>query len=382
MSLALAELLIVSTKEAIYETALGIASSIGLNVASWTAGDPTRSLFHVESEILHELEVIVAAFVASGFLDYATGAWLKVLVKQVFNVDVPSATFATTDVVLTNAGGAVYDFDPGDLTLKNTTSGKTYRNTTGGNLAGLGTLTVTVVAEEAGSDSSAAAGEIDDLVTAYLGVTPSNALAAVGIDEQDESTTRQQCRDKLGSLSPNGPKEAYSYVARNSELSGTNGVTRVRVYGSSETGDVQVYLAGPSGGVSETDRALVETAILKWATPLCCTPTVSAATNLVMPVTYSIWVYKSANKSAAEVEEDVEAALEQLFAARDIGGDIIPPAATGKVYLSLIESAIRSVYPQVFRVTMSLPAGDTTLTNGQVATLGTITATVTLVTSP
>lgn len=382
MALSLASLLIQETKAKIYETAINVANAIGLPVSSWQPGDPTRSLFHLESEILAALEVVVAGFVASGFLDYAEGDWLKLLAKQVFNVDVPAATFASADVVLTNTGGGVYEIEAGDLTFKSTISDKTYRNTTGGTLSAGGTLTVTVVADEAGSDSSAGAGEIDDLVTALLGVTCSNALAAVGVDEQSEDTTRQQCRDKLGSLSPNGPKEAYAYVARNQELSGTAAVTRVRVYSDSETGDVTVYLAGPSGAVPEPDRALVETAILKWATPLCITPTVLSVSSVTVAVTYTLWVYKSVNKTAAEVQADVLAALTAMFAARPIGGDIIPPALTGELSKSLIESTIRGTYPQAFRVTVAAPAGATALTNGQIAALGTVTGTINLVVDP
>ncbi len=384
MTVSLASLLVKETKAKIYEAALSIASVIGLPVSSWQAGDPTRSLFHLESELLEKVEDIAVGFISSGFLDYAKGTWLEVLAEQVFGVIVPDATYATTPVVLTNTGGGVYTIDAGDLTLKNSTSGKTYRNTTGGTLAsGPGTtLTIPVVADEAGSESSAAAGEIDDMVTALLGVTCTNPTAAIGIDKQDDATTRQQCRDKLGSLSPDGPREAYSYVARNSELTGTNAVTRVRVYSDSDTGDVVVYLAGPGGGVAEPDRALVEAAIIKWATPLCITPTVLAAGDVTVPVTYTLWLYQSANKTTAEVQADVQAALEDLFSGHIIGGDVIPPATTGALYKSLIESTIRGVYPEVFRVSVSVPTSDVDLLNNEVAVLGTVTGTINFVQDP
>jgi hypothetical protein len=46
------------------------------------------------------------------------------------------------------------------------------------------------------------------------------------------------------------------------------------------------------------------------------------------------------------------------------------------MFKSLIESTIRGVYPDdCFRVSVSAPAGDTALTNAQVAALGTVTAT-------
>lgn len=378
MTLSLASLLLQQTKQEIYDYALGIATALGLPVSTWQAGDPTRSLYHLEAEILSSLEEVVVGYIKSGFLDYATGTWLKVLAEQVFGVTVDDATYATTTVTLTNGGGGLYVIEPGDLTLKNSTTGVTYHNTTRGTLAPgpRTTLDITVVADVAGSDGSAGATEIDAMVTTLLGVTCSNATAAVGVDEQDESVTRQQCRDKLDSLSPSGAKGAYAYVARNSDLTGTNGITRVRVYDSSTTGDVTVYLAGPSGAVSSADRTLVEDAILEWATPLCITPTVTSASNVTVAVTYELWVYKSVNKTAAEIEAAVETALEDMFASRSIGGDIVAPATTGKLYLSLIESTIRSVYPQAFRVSVSAPAGDTSLANNEVAVLGTVTPTI------
>lgn len=384
MAVNLSSLLIKETKSAIYTTALAVALSIGLPVTTWHAGDPTRSQYYILAEILSTLEEVVANFIASGFLDYATGAWLEILAKQVFNVDVPAATFATTKVTLTNTGGGLYPINPGDLTFKNTVSGKTYHNTSGGTLAsGPGTtLVIDVEADEAGSASSAAAGEITTLVTGLLGVTCTNATAAVGVDKQDEATTRQQCRDKLGSLSPNGPKEAYSFVARDKKLSGTSAVTKVRVYGDNDTGDVTVYLAGANGGVAEADRALVEAGIIKWATPVCITPTVLAASNVVVNVTYELWLYKSVNQTTAQVQAAVQTALQALFASTTlapIGGNIIAPATTGSLHHSMIEATIKGTYAQVFRVNLTTPAGDTALTNGQVATLGTVTGTINFV---
>lgn len=390
--MTLASLLVRETKEAIYARALDIATALGLPVSSWQPGDPTRSYYHLQSEVLDALEGVVVGFIGGGYLDFAPAdnlagqdfSWLDIVAKQVFNVDVQQASFATTSVVLTNGGGGLYDdIEPGDLTFKNSTTDKTYRNTTGGTLAsGPGTtLTVTVVADEAGSDSSAGAGEIDEMVTTLLGVTCTNPTAAVGTDKWDRATIIQQCRDKLGSFSPNGPREAYAYVARNAELTGTTVVTRVRVYADSDTGAVTVYLASGSGGVLEPDRALVEAAILKWATPLCITPTVLSATPNVIDVTYELWVYKSVNKTAAEIEDDVEAALEQMLAKRPIGGDVIAPA-TGRVYHTMIDSTIRGLYPQNFRVSLSVPSGDIDLAENEVPALGTVTATIHIVQDP
>lgn len=380
----LAGLLLQEDQATIFAAFLEIAQKLGLPVTSWQPGDPTRSLGMLEAQILEAVETEVVGYIQSGFLDYAQGMWLIVLAKQVFNVDVPDATFATTAVVLTNAGGGVYDIEPGDLTFTNSSSDATYTNTTGGHLGSTpATLTVTVVADVAGSASSAGASEIDTIDTTLLQVTCTNPTAAVGLDVQDPSITIQQCRDKLGSLSPNGPAAAYSFVALNSELTGVLTVTRARVYPDSDTGDVQVYVAGASGALAGGDVTAVQNAINQWATPLCITTTVTSATGVTVAVTYQLWLYKSVNQTPTQIEAAVQTALEDFFAARPIGGDIIPPATTGALYKTMLEAAIGGVYPtKTFRVTVAAPSGDTALTNGQVPQLGAVTPTITLVPDP
>lgn len=395
MTVSLAALIIEETKETLYATGLRIATLVGVPVSSWRAGDPTRSLYHLESEVLSVLEKVVAGFIRSGFRDYATGDWLVINAKQTYNVDVPDASYASTTVVLTNTKGGDFTFEPGDVVVQNSSTKKTFTSKSGGHLGPAGggsdTLSIDIVADEPGSASSSAAGEIDTLVTTFLGVTVTNATAAIGQDVQEESVTREQCTDKLESLSPDGPKGAYAFVARSPDLTGTNTIPRVRAYPDSDTGDVTIYLADASGGVTTTDRDLIEAAIVKWATPLCVTPTVLAATNHTVAVTYELWIYKSINKTSSEIEDDVEAALEQLFANAKIGGDIIPPAATGDFYKSLIESTIRGVYDgdanvgfasRPFRVSVTLPVSDVSLTNAEVPVLGAVTPTIHLVNDP
>jgi uncharacterized phage protein gp47/JayE len=391
MADSLASLLLQQTQAAIYSAALSIATTLGLPVSSWLPGDPTRSLLYVESTFLEQLEQIVVGFIQSGFLDYAsipnadgsTNPWLAILAKQMFNVDVPGATYAETSVTLTNSGGGLFDLGPGDVTLKNSTTGATYHSTSGGVLNPGGTLTIDVVADVAGAAGSAAATEIDTVVTGLLGVTCSNPAAAVGIDEQSPQTTVAQCRAKLGSLSPNGPASAYSYVALNPALTGTANVTRARVYSDSDTGDVTIYVAGPSGAVAGGDVTAVQNAIEKWAAPLCITPTVVSASAVTVAVTYTIWLYQSVNADSTTIQNAIQTALEQAFAERPIGGDIIPPATTGALYASLIQDVIGDVYPgQTFRVAVSLPSGDVALGNGDVPELGVVTGTVNLIPDP
>jgi uncharacterized phage protein gp47/JayE len=383
--LSLDSLLGTVSKQAIYEKALEVAEIFGVPVTSWQPGDPTRSLYHVLSEQLYNEELVIAAYVASGFLDFASGDWLTLLAKQVFNVDRTEATQATCSVLMTNNGGALFEsLAAGDVTFKNTTTGKTYTNTSGGTLAsGPGTtLAVDVQADEAGSDSSAGIGDIDDLVTTLLNVTVANTTVAIGVDEEDDEALRARCRNKLGSLSPNGPADAYDYVALTPSLTGTTNVTRSRTIADSATGDVTQYYAGPSGAVAGADVTLVNAAIQEWALPLCITHTGTSAANVVVAVTYELWIYEAVGETDAAIKTAIESALDDMIASQPIGGDVIttPP---GALYKSLIESTIMDTYPDhAFRVTVSVPAGDTSLTINQVATPGVVTGTINQIADP
>jgi phage-related baseplate assembly protein len=348
-------------------------------------GDPTRSLYHFVALSLETVEETAVEYIKAGFLDWAEGDWLTLLAYELYGVERTEATYASGAVTLSNGGGGYYVIGVGDVTLQNTATGKTYRNTAGGTLnSGPGTtLSLEFTADEAGSDSNSAATEIDALVTTLVGVTCSNPAAFVALDAEGYPDLRQRCRDKLGSLSPNGPRDAYSYVAQNRDLSDTSeAITRVRVDADTDTGDVLVYIAGADGAVAGGDVTIVEAAITEWALPVCTTTTVASASNVEVPVTYSLWLYSTVGETEAAVETAVEEALIAMFAARPVGGDVISPA-TGRLYHSMIESTIRGVYPaHAFRCTLSLPAADTDLAVNEVAVLGAITATVTLVDPP
>ena len=385
--LALSSLIVAQTKAVIYDLAIDVAETVlGEDVVtSWQPGDPTRSLYHAVSELLSALESSVVSYVRAGFLEYAAGAWLQERAYQSYGVTYVAATYATCDVTITNTGGGEGVFEAGDLTFRNSSTEATYTNTTGGTLApGVGqALTMTVVADVAGSGSSAGVGDIDDLVVNVLGVTVANAAAAIGLDVEEDEALRVRCRAKLGSLSPNGPAAAYVYVATTPALSLASNVTRARAYGDSVTGHPSLVLAGPSGAVSSDDRAAVELAIVTWAMPLCITPEVVSASNVTIAVTYSLWIYTSVGKTEPEITAAIEAALQALFVARPVGGDIISPASTGKIYRAMILAKIQAVYPAyTFQLTVAAPSGDTALANDEVAVLGAVTPTITFEAAP
>lgn len=282
MALSVGALFSVATVESLFALGIEVAKALGLPTTSWRAGDPTRSLYKYLAEVLASLESVSAEFVKAGFLSSATGDWLKILASEVYGLDSDDfeATYATPTVTVTNTGGGLYAVEVGDLTFKASTSDKTYHNTNALTLSAGGIEIFELVADEAGSDSSVAPNEVDEMVTQLLGVVVNSSTAAVATDSISEEEIRELCTLTLGALSPDGPGDAYEYVARSRELTGVTEVTRARAIGNPATGLVAVYVATSSGPATAPMVTAVQSAVDQWATPLCTTATVAPAVQL------------------------------------------------------------------------------------------------------
>lgn len=362
-----------------------VLAALGVSTTNWKPGAVVRTMIAAIAIVIAAMSQLTAAIARSGFLDTATGSWLTLLARYVYGTERIPATFAVGDVTLTNAGGGIYVFAVGDLQLESATSGKTYTNTTAGTLGALSTLTLTFQADEIGSDSTAFVGEIDTLVAPLTGVTCSNAAVLVGTDEEEDPALRARCRAKLGSLSPNGPWDAYDYVAKSAvRADGTPiGVTRTRSLPDG-AGGLDCYVATASGTITgtvgnlSTDLGAVDDALQRKATPLCVTLSTHATTAVPLAITYEIWCYNTLGLTQDQITDLIADQLTAWLAARPIGGDFIsgPP---GAIYKSGIEAAIGATRTAegsslgIFRVNLAAPATDTVLAVGEVATLGTVT---------
>jgi len=379
----LADLITQETRDAIYSRILSFAVTVGLPTSTWHEGDPERTLFETLAYEMEAFEQVASRYVAAKFLDFAVNLtdtkWLKLTAYEQYGYTAREATYSTCTVTLSNASGNVYTIAAQDLVFAiDGSSDVTYHNTSGGTLNPGSTLTLDLECDLAGSQGSAGVGDIV-LVTNVLGVAVSTNTAAVGVDEESPASIVAQCRNKLESLSPNGAAGAYSYVALNSELTGASDVTRCRVSADSATGDVGVYIASSSGGVSLGDRVLVAAALSRYCTPLCVTCTLTGASAYPIAITYTALVYDTVGVTTSAIEDAIDDALDSLFSSLPIGGD----GASNTVYRSRIIAAITSVYPDhIYSVTLTSPASDVSLSVGAVATKGSVSATVTLTSAP
>ncbi len=235
---------------------------------------------------------------------------------------------------------------------------------------------ISIVADEVGTDSNAAAGKVTQIGNANL--TCTNVGAILGEDEETDPELRTRCREKLGALSAAGPKEIYAFIAKTELYSATaTRITRVSPVTDPVTGEISCYLATASGAPSAADVTIVDEAFDRWATPWCTGASAVAAEDLVIPITYEVWVKGSA-LTVAQIETAIELALIAYFKTIPIGGDIVDAEPNGQVRQGILELVIGRAIPEIIKVVVSLPADDVDLDEEEVAVLGAITPTVTV----
>jgi phage-related baseplate assembly protein len=371
-------------KASIYEA----LATVGVDTTAWKAGSVVRTIIAIVAILVAALSRLVSLVASGGFLELSSGTWKTVVARFVYAVDRISATFATGFVTLVNASGNIYDLDPGDLVVSNSATGKSYRNSEHITLNGTSTLTdVAVEAVESGSASTSPPGYIDSLETTLLGVTVTNPAAVVGLDEESDAALEVRCKEKLGSLSPMGPWDAYAYAVRNAKNSSGASLGIVRTRNNKDGfGNVTVYVATASGGVSgtvgdtTTDLGAADDAVQRNAAPLTVTATTVSATPKVVAVTYQAWCYNTSGLTDDQVKDAIAEALSVYMSAQPIGGNIIS-TDPGKVFTDAIRSCIAGALPQIFHVVLVVPSSDTEFGLDEVPVLGTILGTVTQVAS-
>jgi hypothetical protein len=388
MSYSLEDLTTPLTKEQVKQSIYDVMAALGTDTTTWKPGAVVRTMIAAVALVIAACTRLTASLARMGFLELAEGPWLTLVAHYLYGVDRIEATFATGEITLTNAAGGVYEYGVDEVVFLNSTTNKTFRNAEAISLGAMGTQTIAIVAVEAGSASTSSAGTIDEIETTLDGVTCSNANAVVGQDEEADPSLKSRCLEKTGSLSPFGPWDAYSYAARNAKRAdGTFvGVTRPRSTRDGR-GVVTTYVATATGevtgsvGDTSTDLGAVNDAIQRYAAPLSITANVLSATAIAVPVTYQAWAYNTSGLTDVQIKALIAAKLTALMSTTPTGGNVIN-SDPGKVFASAVKTAIQSARPEIFRVDVSLPAGDVTLEPYEVPVLGTVLGTVSQVPSP
>lgn len=371
-------------KAAIYDA----IEALGVKTTSWKPGAIARTIIAGNAIVLSAFSLLQKRLAESGFLELAQGDWLTVVSKEVYNVDRSAGTFASGIVTLDNTGGGVFAPGIGDVIVLNTTTGKTYRNTEAFTLAALETgKDVSFEAVEIGADSTAAPGDIDALETVLLGVNVTNAKALVGQDEESDADLRTRALAKTATLSPNGPADAYRFVALSAVTSVGQpaGVTRVTVTPDG-SGNVDVIVADGAGALTGTVGDLttplgaVDEAIQTQVVPLAVTATVAAATPQAVAVTYEVWAKASIGLTPTQLGDAIDLALTNYIAEVPIGG-VRKVSGGGFVFVDALASVIGGVVGQenLIDLDITIPAADLAVGATSAPVAGTLTRTINVV---
>ncbi len=332
------------TADEIFAIALEVAALVGLPVSTWRTGDPTRTQFRALARKMAtadevQVELAKANFITGPATERAEGAWLTLRVKDVYGPEREEATFATPSVTLDNAGGGQFDLDAGALIVSSSSTGATFKNQAQVTIAPLQTnVLVALVADVAGSAGTVGVDEIDTVVSPVLaGVTIDSSTAAIGSDAQSDLGLIEQALATLGALSPNGPADAYEFVARSEDLTGIAGVTRAKSDGDTEDGTVTVYVATATAALDGGSVADIQAAVDIWAQPLCTDATVVAGTPTTVAVTYAL------TPAHPEAQDAIESALDVYFASVDFGGTITSSALESIAHVTCGATLINAV---------------------------------------
>lgn len=385
----LEELVTPLTEDEIKSSIYSVIEAYGVRTSGWKPGAVARTIIAGVSIIAAAFSRLQASIAKSGFLALAEGEWLEILALQVYGVEKNKGTFAEGACSITNTAGGVFSFDIGDVSAKNSATGKTYRNVEAFTLAALEeNVIVSFRAEEIGSPSTSESGAIDSFETTLLNVTITNPTALVGQDEESDPALRARCRDETGTLSPNGPKDAYRSAARNAKTSDgvPCGVTRVST-SANGSGGVTVYVATASGALSGTSGDLstpfgaVEDAIHKQCEPIGINATVTNATPLAIDISYTAYI-EGSTQVPSEVEAAIATKLAAVLSLVPIGGQK-KTAGLGDVYGDFIDAAISAqIGIDIFvDLDRTLPAGDTAVAENEAPILGTLSGSVVVTTS-
>lgn len=379
---SLDEILTPETRDEVLATLLALSASLDAPTTSWVEGDPILTFLTTDAQKSSDLTIVAVEIAKGGFGELLpSDAWADLWAQSRFNETRVPATAATGYIDATNSSPTEFPFAAKEFIVAHDDTGKVYRNSEDIVIPPSGVLEdIAIEAEETGTASNAAPNKIRTVVSSAVGVTVTNPGSLLGTDKETTTALVNRSRAKLGSFSPNGPKDAYDYAAKTPGLSPTSvPITRTRTVLDVSTGTLTTYLATAGGAPSVDDVEIVQSAFDQYVEPWGANSVAAAADEVTIPITYQAWA-QGTSLTELQIKTKIESALVTWFALLDIGGYVIPPD-TGAIYVDVLEQVIGQAMPGVIlRVVVSVPAATQVLLSNEVAKLGTVTGSVIILT--
>jgi hypothetical protein len=223
----------------------------GEDANNWEPGAVTRTIIAVVSIFFAAFSSLISSLAKMMFISSAEDSWLDVNGEGHWGEKRIRATFAGTTVSITNNSGSTVTLAKDAFLATNTRTGKQYRNKLGPvTIAFGGTQPLYVESVKSGAEASALPGEITIVSSGQLGLTVTNAVAALSRDDQ----TDQEYRDYLAQISSldgnSDAKGAYDRAlqdAVNFVDGAPLGINRVRCAPNGNFVDMPIYVATSTG---------------------------------------------------------------------------------------------------------------------------------------
>lgn len=336
---------------------------------SWQVGSTPRTLVEVDADVDADLSQLIKNIAKGGLLEQAEDDWLDLLVQSFYDEERNLGAKTVGTVTLTDATSAgPFTIVPGQLWV-GTSLGYRYTNTSGGTLTLGSTLDLEFTAEASGTVYNVGENAIVVMFTSLPGVTVNNPdsdwITTQGRDRETDAQLRARMKLKWPSLGIGSVASSYELWA----MTASANVTRVKVSASiTVPGDVDVLLAGPSGGVDGATVTTVEDYITP-RVPLCSAPNIVSASTLTLTVAVTAYIRSGYEVQAAlDIEANVNAYLSG--GTNTIGEALEGVDIGGTIYITEIVEQIQIV-AGVRNITLTLNAGTVDINLGatQVAAL-------------
>jgi hypothetical protein len=357
----------------------------GVPADKWRKGGSFSTILTVLSMVLANLAILVSGAINGFFLPNATGQFLVNLAYYLYGVVVPVATQASGQLTFTNSQGGAYSgagYLAGQVFVKDSTTGILYVSTQDLALTPVGGAqpiqTIGIQATIFGSGGNAPALGVDTLVTSMLGVSVSNALPIVGIDQPGDAAIRGLCLASLGARSVRSVRGAYQYAiqtALNAVTGQPVNINRWSITTGSHTGLCTVVVASPAGAADPNDVQGVANNIEAVARPGGVFVTTSSAVANPYGGALTLWCSAPSGTSAATLAAAAGNAITAFLAnpqSSPIGGvtaddDANPNGFTG-IFVDGIKAAAASGVAGAGGLVLSAQGlADLALTAAQVA---------------
>ncbi len=340
-------------------------TELGFSGTSWQSGSPQLTICRAAALLYSKATELVQTLLYAGYNDFAEGEYLtRFSLSNYDNTRVAAVAAQYTVRHTVAAGEGPYTVAAGALLASNGTY--KYRSLTGATLTSATPTDIVYQAEIPGSAPTAADNTITTLITTLVGVTitnPLDSLVRAGADEETDASLRIRNSTKWATLSVERPSDGYKHAVLSVLPNFRVVVDDTNPQGP---GTVDIYIASATGVAGGTDETTAQTEVDRIKSPTATVDVIIAASTAIN-VIGDVYIQTAYNTAATQLA--IEEAVADYINSLDIGG--VNLGASRVIPLDGIEGAIRSVQG-VKNVDLSSPAADTTITQFDVAILGTL----------